>query len=77
MTRRSRSRPNVPSRRGLSQTKRTKPRPWVSYEEALFQALSDCEEARALSQGSVCEEDDEAVLRLALRQVQKARRLAK
>ena len=76
MTGRSRSKVHVPSRPGLSKTKGTEASPWVLYENVLLQALRISEEASAYLEAAQ-EDGDEAVLRLALSQVEKARYLAK
>jgi hypothetical protein len=76
MTEQSRSKANVPSRPGLSQAKGTEAGPWVPYEGVLLQGLRDSDEASAYLEAAH-EDGDEAVLRLALSQVEKARGLAK
>ena len=76
MTGRSRSRANAPSRRGLSQTECTEASPWVPYEDVLLQGLMDSEEASAYLKAAL-EDGDEAMLTLALRQVEKVRSLAR
>jgi len=76
MTGRSRWKVNAPARPGLSQPKGSEASPWVSYEDVLLQGLEDSEEASAYLEAAH-EDGDEAVLRLALSQVEKARGLLK
>ena len=76
MTGRYRSRANTPSGRALPRKERTKASPWVPYEDVLLQGLRDSEEALAYLKAAL-EDGDEAVLTLALRQVEKARRLVR
>jgi hypothetical protein len=73
MTEQSRSKANVPSRPGLSQTKGTEASPWVLYEDVLLQGLREASAYLEAAQ----QDADEAVLRLALSQLQRARGLAK
>ena len=75
-TGRSRSKANVPSRPGLSQTKGTEASLWVLYEDVLLRSLRESEEPSAYLEAAH-EDGDEAVFRLALSQVEKARYLAK
>jgi hypothetical protein len=76
MTGRSSLRANTPSRRSLSRTEGTEASPWVPYQDVLLQGLRDSNEASAYLKAAH-EDGDEAVLSVALRQVEKARGLAK